>query len=141
MSRPLVVVIIAGVLCVSSASLFAQPGRGAGRYYDAATEVTLTGTVDEVKNVAAAGRGPGGAHLMVRTDAGVTEVVLGPAAFVSQKGFEFVKGDSLTVTGSKVTMNGQHVVVAREVKKGDQVLTLRDANGVPQWSGGTRGRR
>jgi hypothetical protein len=39
------------------------------------------------------------------------------------------------VVGSKVTMAGQEVVIAREIKKGDQVLTLRDAKGVPLWAG------
>jgi hypothetical protein len=32
-------------------------------------------------------------------------------------------------------MAGQEVVIAREIKKGDQVLTLRDAKGFPMWSG------
>ena len=30
---------------------------------------------------------------------------------------------------------GEDVVIAREIKKGDQVLTLRDAKGFPLWSG------
>jgi hypothetical protein len=68
------------------------------------------------------------------------EVVLGPASFVSSKKFEFAKGDRITVTGSKVTTNGQDVVVAREVKKADKVLTLRDAKGFPLWSGRMRGK-
>jgi hypothetical protein len=69
---------------------------------------------------------------------GPIEVHVGPASFVSSKNITFAKGDALTVVGSKVTMAGQDVVVAREIKKGDQVLTLRDANGFPLWSG--RGR-
>jgi hypothetical protein len=50
----------------------------------------------------------------------------------------FAKGDTLKVVGSQVTMAGQEVVIAREITKGDQVLTLRDAKGFPLWSG--RGR-
>jgi hypothetical protein len=33
---------------------------------------------------------------------------------------------------------GKTVILAAEVKKGDQVLKLRDPNGVPLWTG--RGR-
>ena len=63
------------------------------------------------------------------------EVDVGPASFVSSKNVTFAKGDALTVVGSKVTMAGQVVVIAREIKKGEQVLTLRDAKGFPLWSG------
>jgi hypothetical protein len=60
---------------------------------------------------------------------GVMEVPLGPAWFVASKQMDFAKGDTITVTGSKLTTNDQEIVVAREVKKGDKVLTLRDPNG------------
>jgi len=127
----------------SSTAVFAQHGygrgQGPGAHYDPATEVTLTGTVEEVKTVPAPGRGPGGVHLMVRAEGGVMEVLLGPAWFVTSKGMDFAKGDNITVTGSKLTLNKQEVVVARETKKADKVLTLRDAKGVPLWSGKARG--
>jgi hypothetical protein len=58
---------------------------------------------------------------------------------VTSQQFQFAKGDAITVTGSKVRIAGQDVIIAREIKKGDQVLTLRDAKGFPLWSG--RGRR
>ena len=131
----------------SSMLVFAQQGygrgygrgRGAGHHYNPATEVTLSGTVDEVKTIPGPGRGPGGMHLMIRAETGVTEVLLGPAWFVDSKKFDFAKGDNIIVTGSKLTMNNQEVVVAREVKKADKILTLRDAKGFPLWSGRGRG--
>jgi len=76
---------------------------------------------------------------MVRAEGGVMEVLLGPAWFVTSKGMDFAKGDNIIVTGSKLTMNNQEVVVAREVKKADKILTLRDAKGFPLWSGRGRG--
>jgi hypothetical protein len=134
--------LVAGTL-MSSTSVLAQHGygrgQGPGHHYNPATEVTLTGTVDEVKTIPAPRRGPGGLHLVVRTETGVMEVMLGPAWFVSSKNFEFMKGDNVTVTGSKQTMTDQDVIVAREVKKADKVLTLRDAKGFPLWSGRARG--
>ncbi len=119
-----------------AASAFAQRGMGRGpMHYDAATEVTLSGTVDEVKQTQSPGRGMGGVHLIFSTATGPLEVLLGPASFVSSKDFSFAKGDALTVTGSKITTAGQEVVVAREITKGDRTLTLRDARGFPLWSG------
>ncbi len=75
----------------------------------------------------------------MKTDAGTEDVRLGPAAFVQSKGFAFAAGDAVTVTGSKISVAGKAVVVAREVRKGGKVLTLRDENGRPLWAG--RGRR
>ncbi len=37
-------------------------------------------------------------------------------------------------------MEGKPALIAAEVKKGNEVMKLRDANGVPAWSGGRRGR-
>lgn len=116
-----------------AASAHAQ--RGGGRNYNPATEATLAGTVDEVKNVPAPGKGSGGLHLVLTTQTGPMDVHVGPASFVTSKNVAFAKGDVITVIGSRVTVQGQEVVIAREIKKGDQVLTLRDANGFPLWSG------
>ena len=125
-------IVVAGL----TTTAYAQGGMGGN--YNLATETTLTGTVDEVKNVPASGRGGGGLHLILNASSGRIEVHVGPASFVSSKGVTFAKGDALTVVGSKVTMEGQEAVIAREIKRGDQVLTLRDAKGFPLWSG--RGR-
>jgi hypothetical protein len=123
----------------TSALVFAQAGsRRGGGNYNPATEVTFSGIVDEVQRIPAPARGPGGVHLLVRSETVVHEVHLGPAAYLASKHFDFGKGDAITVTGSKVKMGGQDVVIAREIKKGDQVLTLRDARGFPLWSGRAR---
>ena len=126
-----------GIMIVGIGAVAYAQGRGGGNY-NPATETTVTGTVDSVKNVPSPGRGGGGLHLMLVVATGPIEVHLGPASFVSSKNVTFTKGDALTVVGSKVTMDGQEVVIAREIKKGDQVLTLRDEKGFPLWSG--RGR-
>jgi hypothetical protein len=136
-------VFVTCTLFASSTSLLAQRGYGRGQApahnYNPATEITFTGVVDRLKPTPAPGHGAGGLHLLVRAKTGVMEVLLGPAWYLSSKDFEFARGDNITVTGSKLTMDGQEVVVAREVKKADKVLTLRDANGLPLWSGLARG--
>ena len=109
-------------------------GAAMGRY-DAAAEVTFSGTVDEVRQMPSPRGGPG-LHLIIRGDGMVQEIAVGPVSFVTSTHFNFAKGDRVIVTGAKMKMGGSDVVVAREIKKGDQVLTLRDARGVPLWSHG-----
>jgi hypothetical protein len=53
---------------------------------------------------------------------------------VSSQGFSFAKGDQVEVIGSRVRMDSTDGVIAREIKKDDKVLTLRDAQGFPKWS-------
>jgi hypothetical protein len=53
---------------------------------------------------------------------------------------KIIKGDQVEVKGVRTTIAGKPVVLAAEVKKGDNVLVLRDANGVPVWSGWGRRR-
>jgi hypothetical protein len=43
--------------------------------------------------------------------------------------------DRIQVTGSKIMWEGSPVILAAEAKKGDDVLKLRDPNGVPVWRG------
>ncbi len=132
-------VMLASILALPVA--YAQMGPGPGsraRMYNPATETTLSGTVEEVKDVA--GRhGWHGIHLTLKTADKTTDIHLGPAAFLKERGCEFTKGDQVEVTGSKVSYHGSEAIIAREVKKGGQTLVLRDAQGIPAWS--MRGRR
>jgi hypothetical protein len=122
----------ASVLSVTAQS--GQRGRMMHNY-DPKTEVTLTGTVESIDRAGYANIPRMGVHLILKTGNETTEVHLGPAAFVDRK-MTFKKDDTVQITGSKVTMMGRMVVIAREVKKGGEVLKLRDENGVPLQSRG-----
>ena len=112
------------------------PGRGMPKY-DPATEITLKGTVEELAQVEGCCPGGGtGTHLTLKSDATSLEIHLGPSSFLAERKFELAKGDVIEITGSKVKCMGEDVLLAREVKKGDKVLTLRNKQGVPEWSGG-----
>jgi hypothetical protein len=62
------------------------------------------------------------------------EVHVGPSSFLAGKNISFVNGDRIQITGSKVTREGAEALIAREIKKGDSRLVLRDAKGFPVWS-------
>jgi len=103
--------------------------------YDPATEVTVQGTIDEVTEHTGP-MGWTGTHLILKTDKGTLEVHLGPSAFLAEKGFAFAPGDEIEVTGSKMKYEGEEALLARKVKKEEKSLTLRNAQGIPQWSKG-----
>ena len=116
---------------------------GAANFYNPNTETTVKGTVQKVDTALLPGGGfsqqaqgkfGGPIYLDLKADSGMLKVVLGPSPFVESKGFKFVHGDQIEVTGSKF-QNGD-TIIAREIKRGDQVLVLRNAQGIPEWSSG-----
>lgn len=129
------VILVVGITLRSTA--FGQMHRGAGKCsnYDSKTELTTTGTIEDVTQLAS-GHGWHGTHLMVKTEAGRFDVHLGPSDYISSQQFSFAKGDQIEITGSKVNMQGNDVILAKEVKKDGKVLSLRNAQGMPNWAGG-----
>ena len=105
--------------------------------YDVATEVTLTGTVSAVNRIPGRGQ-QAGMHLMLKTDKETVEVDLGPESFLAREKYTFSAGDTIVVTGSRIKKGDRDAVIARQVTRGDTVMTFRDAKGFPRWSG--RGR-
>ena len=136
----------AALLVIGAVSvLMAQtPGTGqaSSPMYDVKTETTIKGTVEGVETVTGTGgrgrRGLGGTHITVKTEKETLEVHVGPTAYLTEKGITLAKGDTLEILGSRVTIDKEPVVIARQIKKGDNTWTLRDASGRPMWSG--RGR-
>jgi hypothetical protein len=111
--------------------------------YDVKTETTIKGIVQSVEAVTGkGGRGryaPGGTHLVVTTDeVEALEVHVGPTAYLTEKGIALATGDALEIVGSRVTIDKEAVIIARQIKKGDKTWTLRDATGRPLWSGARR---
>ena len=139
--RAMPVSLATGAFLLSAVLASAQGPHAAKnmRMYDPATEVTLKGTVEAVNQQS--GGQMMGTHLTVKAGDESREVMLGPANFITGKGFAFAKGDSVEVTGSKITMGAMEFVIAREVAKDGKTLTLRDKTGTPQWAGTGRGRR
>lgn len=140
-TRVMGVSLAVGALMLSAVLASAQRphARKNMRMYDPASETTLKGTVEAVTQQA---RGPMmGMHLTIKTAEETREVMLGPAQFITSKGFAFAKGDAIEVTGSRITMGAIEFVIAREVVKDGKTLTLRNKTGTPQWAGARMGRK
>lgn len=111
------------------------------RTYDTSTIATVSGTVQRVDKVQST-KGPcEGIHLSFVDESGDSLTVhLGPSWFIENQDAQIAEGDEITVTGSKVTMEGAAALIAAKVARGEEVLTLRDEMGRPVWRGWKRGR-
>ena len=125
----LIPITMLGMAAVGASTL---PPNVRGPLYDPATETTLRGNVEQIELVEQGSMT--GVHLMVDADRGLTEIALGPPAFLKSKGFVFAKGDDVEVTGSLVGWNNKDFVIAREIKYKRKTLTLREKNGTPMWA-------
>jgi len=132
-----VAIVAAAVLSWSVSAAAQPPGgmRGSGPRYDTSTEVTISGTAQEVKDVP--GR-PAGTHIVLKTDSETVEVHLGPSSFLADQKLELKAGDAVRIIGSRVKIAGADAIIAREVRSGTRTVTLRDARGFPRWSRGAR---
>jgi hypothetical protein len=116
------------------------PGSGYGRLYDPAKVEKVGGQVLDVRKVTPMRGMSYGVEIVVKTSTDKVAVHLGPAWFVENQDIRIAKGDTVEVEGSRVTFEGKPVVLAASVRKGDDVLQLRDAAGVPVWAGWRRTR-
>lgn len=120
-----------------SGPALAQKGVGGPKgspRYDPKTEVTVKGEIEDIKEFPSRSGGRTGQHVTLKTASERLDVHLGPSDYWKKNGFELVKGDSIEVTGSKTRVDDTEVLLAREVKKGDKAVTLRNAQGIPAWS-------
>jgi hypothetical protein len=145
-----IVTLIVSVLMLSFAS-DALPQRGAMRggggwgpgtpyakMYNPQTVHTISGVVLSVDKITPMRGMSYGVDLMVRTDKETISVHLGPAWYIENQDLGIAPKDVLEVKGSRIMFEGKATLIAAEVRKGDEVLTLRDANGFPAWSGWRR---
>jgi hypothetical protein len=129
---------------VSAGVSWGQPGPREGKggessgQYNPQTVVTVSGVVVSKTQPAVQQGLPYLVYLTVQTEEGQIAVFLGPSLYVDQLPVEIKALDRIQVTGSKVMWEGKPVILAAEVKKGDQVLKLRQPNGTPLWSGRDR---
>jgi len=100
--------------------------------YDSATETKIKGVVEELKFVPSTGGKPA-AYLKVKVGQDAVQVFLCPKSFLDEMGASFKPADAVEITGSKVKQDSADLILAREVVKGDDTLTLRFKDGKPAW--------
>lgn len=113
-------------------------GSEYGRMYDPKTVETVSGEVVSVDKITPAKGMSYGVHLTLKTGKETIPVHLGPGWYIEKQDTKIEPKDKVEVKGSRVTYEGKPAIIAAEVKKGDEVLKLRDENGIPVWSGWRR---
>ncbi|WP_273860424.1 hypothetical protein [Photobacterium sp. GSS17] len=113
-------------------------GSQYGMMYDPQTIESISGDVVSVDKVTLMHGMHYGVHLTVKTAEGNVSVHLGPAWYIENQDVKITPNDKVTIKGSRITFDGQPAMIAIEVRKGNEVLTLRDPEGYPVWSGWKR---
>ena len=101
--------------------------------YDLQSETQIKGTIEELK-FPEKGKEKESAHLILKNTDTTIDVTLCPKSFLDDMGVSYAKGDEISLTGSKISLDGSSVLLAREVSKGGDKLVLRDAKGEPVWN-------
>ena len=135
---------------VSVPAVFAQQGgmrKGGGdwghrssygKMYNPKTVETIRGEVVSVEKMMPMRGMSHGVHAVIKTEKETISVHLGPEWYIDNQDGRIEPKDTIEVKGSRITFDGKPAIVAAEVKRGDEVLVLRDENGVPVWSGWRR---
>lgn len=131
----LIVMLMAMVAVLAASSTLAQGN------YDPKTVETLEGKVLSIEKTTPAKKRGYGVHLTLQTDKETIAVHLGPAWYSDNQTPKIETNDTITLTGSRVTLGGKPAIIAAQVKKGNEILKLRDENGIPMWRRGVRGNR
>lgn len=125
---------LAGLLfAVLAVPLGAQPasetrvGHGFGVVYDAAHEITLTGTVQQVVTRHTPGS-PAGMHLMVAGPQGLVDAHVGP--FLSREMKEALHtGTPVQLVGAMASLHGRKYLMVRELNVGGSKVIVRSQHG------------
>ena len=131
--------LLALMFAFSPFNLFAQsvwgPENHYNKLYDITTVESVTGLVLAIDKIYPENNLSYGIHLTLNTTEGNVSVHLGPGWFIENQDIQINSNDYVTVTGSKITVNGVDIIVAKNVMKDDKILVLREENGYPLWSG------
>jgi hypothetical protein len=116
-----------------AAGLLGIPDTLAQRDYDAKTVETIEGKVLSIEKTTPAKRRGYWVDLMLESGNEIIPVHLGPAWYVDKQTLRIEANDTITVSGSRVTMEGKPAMVAADITKGNEFLKLRESNGIPVW--------
>jgi len=142
------VVIVVALVLASFTLADAQRWGGKGRWgswagnyhwnWNPATVETIKGEV-MTKDTIAPPKGrsalPAVGMTLKKEDGYAVYVHLGPQWYFDKQDLAINVGDTVEVTGSKITVDGNTVLLVSSIKKGDKTWQFRDPQGFPYWSG------
>lgn len=114
------------------------PGSAYGRIYDSQAVETISGVIVSIGTFSPDAGSSQGVHLVLKNDKETISVHLGPSWFIDNLEPKLSANDTIEIRGSRVTFDGKPAIIAAEIKKDNETLTLRDASGFPVWRGWRR---
>jgi sporulation protein YlmC with PRC-barrel domain len=119
--------------------VYPSPGIGDPykKIFDSKTMQTISGQVIKIDQVPEFGFGLQMRLIVLIDKKDMLPVYLGPAFYIvgPRQAKHLTLGDTVTVSGSRVTVKGEPLMIAMTVKRGNEVLRLRDKEGLPEWIG------
>jgi hypothetical protein len=100
--------------------------------YDRQSEMKTKGVVEEI-NLLTVGSRKDFTELVLKNGEEKLHIYVCPKPFQDEMGINFIKGDEIAVTGSKIKQETSEVILAREMVKGADTLMFRDDKGKPVW--------
>lgn len=122
-------VLTAFLLAITVLPLAAQPVREAHPFYDITKETTIRGAVSSVLPRHSAGTIPG-AHLVLATAFGEVDASLGRWGLQGKGALSVRVGQQVELTGIMKTIREKQLFVARTVKVGSRIYTIRNQHGI-----------
>ena len=113
-------------------------GSNYSKMYNPKTVENISGEVVSIDKITPMKGMSYGVHMVLKTDKGNLSIHLGPVWYIENQDIRIEPKDKVEVTGSRITFEGKPAVIAAELKKGNEILKLRDENGIPAWSGWRR---
>jgi hypothetical protein len=101
--------------------------------YDAKTVERIAGKVLSIEKTTLPKKRGYWVDLMLQTGNETIAVQLGPAWYIDKHTPRIEANDMITVTGSRLTINGRPAIIAADITRGNELLKLRDNNGIPVW--------
>jgi hypothetical protein len=95
---------------------------------------TIFGTVEKIDITTPHRMMSHGVYLNLKTEKELIQVILGPVWYIERLDFQLNVGDQVEVKGFPVILQGKQSMIAAEIKKGNDLLILRDIHGIPVWS-------
>jgi hypothetical protein len=123
----------AAVLLIVFLTAVRTPQKQAPPAYNAAAEVSVSGTVEETREFFCPLSDEQGTHLVLRTQEGPLLIHVAPARFLRSQEFIIKPNDEVSVVGARANYQGQDAMLAREITHGNDVLIVRDHQGRPLW--------
>jgi hypothetical protein len=103
------------------------------KMFDSRAVETIRGEVLAIEKIIPLKGMSCGVQLVVRTETDTIAFHLGPEWFMENQDMQIERQDIIEVKGSRITFNGQAIIIAAEILRRTEILRLRNNIGLPAW--------